>query len=613
MTRIAQSPRGLLNHACVLAALASSALAQQAAEQPTRLEAVVVSASRTPQDPKNIPSSVTMLPMVELQEAQITSLQTALNLTPGVLVLNNGATGSQGTLYLRGGSSSQSLIVVDGIRASSRQSDFYMRSILGNLGLNGLDRVEVLRGPQGTLYGSSAMGGVLVMETTHGCSTPVGRLGVELGSHNTWNLAGSYSGGTQDTGYSVAFSREATDNDQPHNRNRALNFSTRLERLLTEHLLLGITYRGNENDFETTGSRQWPSLGNSETSGHLATAYLAYNTDTLRSRATFGWNQVAYDYSDAWGLSRYLNTRQVFDWQNSWTASEQLTLVGGVTAEWAHFMSTSLSDRLESDTQGVYFNANYSPVAGLNLLAGGRYDAFSLADNKGTWRTGASYYVKPTATKLRATFGTAYAVPGMTERYGDNTWYVENPDIRPETCRGWDIGFDQELFNSRVVWESSFFRNTFRDMIVAEATPEWLYKFNNVARAHTQGWENAFRITVSDAISVRLSYTYMDVINDETAQRVVYKPRHNASADLLWKPAKGLVLGGGVHFVADRLRATNTPIEDYTTVRFHASWELHKDLLVKVRAENALDENYDDTYGYAGRSASVYGGVEYRF
>lgn len=622
MTRRIVSPsKGLLTAACAFAALTAShnACAQQ--EHPTRLEAVLVSALRTPQDPSAVPSSVTMLPLEELKLAQISGLSDALNFTPGVVMLSYGAVGSQSTLYVRGANSTQSLIVVDGVRMSSRQSDGYMRSVMANSGLAGLDRVEMLRGPQGTLYGSSAMGGVLLLETTHGCGPLKGSVGVETGSFSTWNLATELSGGTATLGYSASLGWDRTDNFREHNENRSLNFSTRLEQKLTDNLLIGTTFRGQESRYNSPDSRfsTYPSIGKVDSSNYLSTAYAAYTTDEFRSRLTLGWHQVSYDYSTDYGLNRYLNTREVLDWQNAWTPTKQLVLVAGANAEWAHYTTATLLDgSLSANSTGVYFNSNYSPVRDLYLQVGGRYDHFQSIGNKTTGRAGVSYLLRATGTKFRATFGTAFSVPGMTERFGDNNWYVANPGIKPESSQGWDFGFDQELLAGRVSFQTTFFKNVFRDMIVAGYVSEFgKYQYQNIARAHTQGVENALQVRVTDGLRLRVGYTYLDVVDHTGDSRVVYKPRHTGTTDLLWNATPKLVLGAGMRFVADRVAkkdwVTFSAMEDYTTVRVYASFELHPSLVLKARLENALDERYDDIYGYEGAPVAGYAGVEYRF
>ncbi|MCX6945460.1 MAG: TonB-dependent receptor plug domain-containing protein, partial [Opitutales bacterium] len=133
---------------------------------PLPLGQFVVSASRTPQDPKFVASSVTTLALADLAAAQVTDLRTALSAQAGVGVVSSGAVGGQTSVFLRGSNSYQTLFIVDGVRMNDRAALY--SNFLGGADLAGLGRIEVLRGPQSTLYGSSAMGGVIVLDTARG-------------------------------------------------------------------------------------------------------------------------------------------------------------------------------------------------------------------------------------------------------------------------------------------------------------------------------------------------------------------------------------------------------------------------------------------------------------
>jgi len=614
---------GLSALACALVAPVISSSVLRADEvtdvaAPHRLEAYVVSAGRTPQDPDAVPNSVTLFDLDSLANAQISDFGQVLAQSPGVMLHSYGAVGSGTWLSIRGANPSQTMYVVDGVRMSSRQSQSYMNIVMSNLTTAGLDRMELLRGPQGTLYGSSAMGGVLLFNTTHGCGPTKGIIAAELGSFGTWNLGTAVSGGTNTFGYSGSLGWERTDNWTNHNENRSTNFSTRLEQKVTDKVVAGVTLRGQESRYNSPGSRTYPDKAFIDSSNYLSTAYVGYSADSLTSRVTYGWHQVSYDYYASYGLSRYLNTRNVLDWQTSYTPFSSVVLVGGVDGEWAHFKNVSLNRPLVQNSQGVYLTSNYSPLKGLNIQVGGRFDDFHAFGDKATGRAGVSYLLKKTGTKFRTTLGSAFSVPSMTERFGDSQWYVPNSNLKPEDSLGWDFGVDQQLLGGRVVVESTFFKNTYRDMISASYQADsGKYKYGNISRAYSEGFENAVQVRLTKELRLRLSYTYTDVVDETLNKRVVYKPRHDGSADLQWTPTKALTAGVGADFVADRLQTSSAyatkRIEDYTTVRLYASYALAKDLVVKGRIENVLDERYDDRYGYEAMPCAVFGGLEYRF
>jgi vitamin B12 transporter len=192
-----------------------------------RLDNYVVSASRTPQDLKYTPSSVSVLTPNELAASQIPDLRTALAAEPGVIIVDAGASGGQSSVMMRGANSYQTLFVVDGVRMNDRSTAY--QKFLGQADLGGIDRIEVLRGPQSTLYGSSAMGGVITIDTTHGCGDTSGSLSALAGSFNTLGGAASVQGGTKTLGYSGFVAREVTDNDRANNTSKNWNYATRVE------------------------------------------------------------------------------------------------------------------------------------------------------------------------------------------------------------------------------------------------------------------------------------------------------------------------------------------------------------------------------------------------
>ena len=181
----------------------------------------VVSASRTPQDPAYLPSSVTSLSLPSLGDQQLPDLRTALAETPGVIVVNSGAVGSQSSVFLRGANSDLTLFVVDGVRLNTENISY--ANFFGGADLAGLDRIEVLLGPQSTLYGSSAMGGVILLETARGSGSPSGVLSTYAGSFGSFGAEASVAGGAGTVGYSASVSHEQTDNDRPYNRYRNWN------------------------------------------------------------------------------------------------------------------------------------------------------------------------------------------------------------------------------------------------------------------------------------------------------------------------------------------------------------------------------------------------------
>lgn len=578
------------------------------------LEQVVVSATRTPQDPKITPESVTALSLPALETMQVPDLRTALAQTPGVIVVNTGAVGSQSSIFLRGANADQTLFVVDGVRLNTANVSY--ANFFGGADLAGLDRIEVLRGPQSTLYGSSAMGGVILLETAHGCGEPAGVVSTYAGSFASLGAEASVAGGTNAAGYSLSVAHEQTDNDRPYNRYKSWNYSGRLEGQATPWLLVGATVRGLIGHYEEPGPITYPSPGDVQTVTDLATAYAeARAGDQFRSRLTAGWYQDEYTFNDGSPYDFYYarNTREILDWQNTWEAAKWAELVAGVNAEWSHYQSGGMTtDR----SLAGYISTTLHPAPDLELTAGLRHDHFDTVGGATTWRTGIAYPLGGT-TKFRATFGTGFNAPTPGDRYGMPPYILPNPAVQPEMSRGWDVGLDQTLLDRRLTLSATYFENRFRDLLEYQVVDPVTYAGRevNVDRATTSGVEFAAAAKLASIFTVRAGYTYLEATDDVTNARLIRRPRHTLDGDFEAQVTDKWLIGAGAHLVADRLDGAYapTPLSGYTTVRLYSSYALRPDLILKVRAENLLDRKYQEVAGYPALPRAFYGSMEWRF
>ena len=581
---------------------------------PLPLGQFVVSASRTPQDPKFVASSVTTLALADLAAAQVTDLRTALSAQAGVGVVSSGAVGGQTSVFLRGSNSYQTLFIVDGVRMNDRAALY--SNFLGGADLAGLGRIEVLRGPQSTLYGSSAMGGVIVLDTARGCGPAGGSLATTVGSFDTRGATATAQGGTRTFGYSASLGYLETANDRPANAYRQWSGSTRLEELVTPALLVGVTFRGQRGDSEEPGSLVYAAPGKVQADNTLATAYAeAKAGDHFTSRLTLGQHRRSYTYTStgAYGyVSELKNRREVLDWQNTWAATEQLEVVAGANRERSHYTIDAAESSDDVTAGFLSLTARLSPAVA--LTAGLRHDDFQSAGGATTGRTGLAWLPLP-GTKFHATYGTGFTAPGSDDRYGVANWgQLPSPGLQPEESRGWDAGLDQTLLSGALTLSATYFENRFRELF------QWTYvsyvtyegRIVNIDRATTSGAELAAAWAFGPAVKSRLAYTYLDARDDTTQQRLIRRPRHTLDAEVQVQLAPAWQAGAGLHVVAGRLDA-GPAMPDYTTVRLFASYAVNDRLRLKLRAENALNRDYQEVYGYPALPRAAYASADWRF
>lgn len=597
-------------------------LAAPAAGQSARHEGVVdlpdyvVSATRTPQDAQFTTSSVDVLPLVSLDLAQIGDLRTALATVPGVNIVNTGATGGQSSVFIRGSASTQTLFVVDGIPMNSRTAQY--NNFLGAADLAGVDRVEVLRGPQSTLYGSSAMGGVVFIDSARGCGPATGSVAAAYGSFDTMAASVAAKGGTENLGYSVSLGRFRTDNDLPHNAYDSWSYSTRVEGTPTASLLVGATFRGLQGDYEETGGRWGYGLSDVAADNHLSTFYAQWSeTKEFASRLTVGQHQRRYTLVGAYGTTELRDRRDLVDWQNTWYDFQGAEIVAGASYE--HDRHDNDGKRTTADNAAGYFATTVHPSKNSTVNAGLRYDDFETFGSAWTWRGGASW-LPVAGTKLHASVGTGFCAPSNEDIDGNPAWGVlANPDLRAEKSTGWDLGIDQKLGSDAVTASATYFHTRYRDRILYVSDPvTWVGQMKNIERSKADGVELALAVDFTKTVHGRVAYTWLEATNTATGARLQRQPRHTFDAEVTSRPCAAWTLGAGVRVVADRIdQAPGVTglhrIEDYTTVRVFASYEVAKNLLLKARVENLLDEQYDEVGGYAALPFRAFGGVEYKF
>jgi vitamin B12 transporter len=622
-----QSRRFHLALAGALALALAPAVAAQTRDT-TRLKEIVVTATRAPTPIGSLGSSADAFRSAELARRQLTSLRDALQLAPGGTVLVTGAPGGVASLFLRGVSSSQTLFLVDGIRVNDANASY--GSFLGGADLAGGDRIEVVRGPQSTLWGGAAIGGVVALDAERGEGRARGTVETEGGSFGSWRgrlLAEGERGGL---GWNAAFSANGTDNQRRPNGWDQRTQLVRIDDRLSGALRVGGTFRGLQQSYTSPGDLRTTNTTPSGTTtfeDNLGTLYLdATPAAGWRSRLTAGAQE---EFTK--GTSRFnggpesvfslTDTRRVLDWQNTLSLGPAARAVAGVNREWSTVESggSSQDERL----LGVYVEAELSPVHPLTLTAGLRNDDYNSFGHAATYRLTGAWHIERSDTKLRASYGTGFMPPSLDARFG-SAFQKPNPDIRPERSRGWDAGVDQGLFAGRGSVSATYFRNTLRDLIGFQGAvfPE-LGMSVNVDRARTSGLEFSGRLAAGPA-DARLAYTLLSAVSlsepDPAMARLIRRPRHTLSADILVAAARRISVGAGVLAVLDRedtdfntFPARRVDPGDYAVARTYASWDVTRRLTLGVRADNLFDRRYEPVYGFPALGRSVSGSAAVRF
>lgn len=615
-----------LRPALVAAVLASCVLRAQGAppasapQSAVALPAFVTTATRTPADPRTLGSVVDAISAEELARRQTPSLAAALGGLAALPAFSSGARGTTTSLFLRGANSNQTLFLVDGLRLNEPNTDYAV--FLGGACVGACDSLEVAHGPQSTLYGGEAIGGVVALRARRGAGAPSGRLAVEGGSFGTFQSAFSAQGESGANAWSLSLQGGETANERPNNRFSSANAVARVDRRLGPRVAVGGTVRWFHGAYGSPGDRFVNDPDNSEREDNLlATAFadLTLSRDWTARALLGGQDRRFVAESPRAGrptaFTVVKNHRTVADVQTTWTGAERHRLTAGVNAERNRTVNTGFGaiDRGQR-LLALFVQDEFSPRDDLFLTAGLRNDDFDTFGRATTGRLTGAWLAPGRRWKFRASHGTAFRSPSFLDLYGRSAFYAGNPALRPERAGGWDAGVDFQMPRAGTI-SVTWHETRLRDLIASTAD---FRSVENIQRARTRGLEVSGRVAASAAAELRWSYGYLEAENLTTSRRLLRRPRHRGSFDLWRDGPGGFGAGVGVTVTAQRedVDARTFRVidgEDFTVVRAYGEYRFNPRLALKVRLENLLGERYEEVHGYPATGFGAFGALEWRF
>jgi vitamin B12 transporter len=594
-------------------------------------------------------SSITAVRSAEIERRQRTTVREALRGTPGLDVASNGGRGGQSSIFLRGAPSEFTLVMVDGVEvvdplSAGRTLNF------AHLTTDDVARIEVLRGPQSTLYGSDAMGGVVNIITRRGKGEPSFYAVTEAGSFHTYRMATGLSGGTKLYHYSLAASMLETDgisgsrekplfgpnyedgNDETdpyRNASFAGRFGvTPLEEVEIEFFVRYVDAEAHIDGYNSLAGTSVDDLD-----------HLTYHEQlTLKGQATVRlfegiWEQVVsvssndvdrdetndQDNANSNILKSAYNGRLLkFDWQHNLKLHETNELTLGFEIENERgdsqrtetFFGTTYDttfDEADEQTWSFFAQDRISLFDSLFVTLGIRHDEHQRFGTETTWRAAGAYVFDLTDTKIKGSAGSGFKAPSLFQLHSS----YGNPDLDPQTGRGWDLGFEQYLFERRVGFGATWFRNDFDEMI------DWDFvtsSYMNVNEVDTEGLESFVAVEPLTDLRIRFFYTYMQAEDRDTGMDLVRRAKNKYAIDAsyLFLEKKASV-SLGVDFVGDRPDRNELRLHSYTTVSLAGSYRLHEHVSLFGRVENLFDEDYEEVATYGTPGVAAYFGIKVEF
>ncbi|MEE4538117.1 MAG: TonB-dependent receptor [Erythrobacter sp.] len=603
-------------------------------------EEIVVTANRVQRTLSQVGESVTIIDEEEIVNRQASDALDLLRTVPGVTFNRNGGIGTSAGVSIRGADSDQTAVLVDGIKLNDPAS-IGGGFNFGPLLVGNIARVEVVRGAQSVLYGSQAIGGVVNLITRE----PTEELGIfaraEYGERDTAEFVGNISGRIGPIAASVGGTYLRTDGISTFSEARGGLEPDGFESVSVNGKV-GITLAANI----ALDLRAFYADGETEIDGFTATGF--GDTDVVSDREDFvGYaginaslldgrfrNRLGFAYTNI-DRQDFDNTTRAetfdangenrrFEYQGVFDTGPFAQLVFGAEREVSQFRTSNFGAPATSADvwiNSVYGQANVTPLAGLSLSGGIRYDDHETFGDATTFSASGVYSPNDGATVLRASYGEGFKAPALFQLFSD----FGNTDLAPEEAETWDIGVTQTLLDDRAQASVTYFERDATNQIVfvscegsalapclVESPPFGTY--DNIASASADGWEFSLDLRPVDGFDVSFNYSIIDAFDDGSGDRLPRRAGETFSLVADYRIANGIGIGATVLVVGDSFddRANNRPLDGYVVADLRASYGITEAIELFGRIENVSDEEYETVFLFGQPGRAVFGGVRYR-
>jgi vitamin B12 transporter len=602
------------------------------------LQPLVITATRLPTPPDEVASSVTVITSDEIEKKQERTLPEILQDVPGLNLVQTGSPGGTASVFMRGTNANHTKVLIDGIEVSdpsSTDGSFDFSQILAS----DIARVEVLRGPQSGLYGSDAIGGVINIITKTGSGPPQFHASLEGGSYGTFNQTIGVAGSTARFNYTADVSHYRTTDTvvtpadlvpagRPVNPDSYDNvtYSTKLGAVLTDTVDVGLVARYVDTSLKSTvddflGPEAIPSASDNRellTRGTVhvqsfdgildQTVGLAYTDDRRRI-----YDPNVATLSEGNDPAVYHGDRVKADWQGNVTLAKGEVLTLGAEHQLDQIDDTSPVSAQMNENAG-YLQLQSSLGERFFDAISLRYDDYDRFGGKATYRIAPTFLVPETDTKFKATLGTGFKAPTLDQLYDSYPQFdfFANPNLKPETSIGYDLGFEQALLAKRLQFGATYFHNSIKNLIDYNDT---FTSTINIGKATTYGVESFAAFKALATLTLRTDYTYTiarDDIADEPLER---RPKNKASVSGIWQviepasvTATLLYTGPWIDVGRDGY-PTGLKTTGYTLVNLTGSYDLGRGVTAFARIDNLLDRRYEDPVGFLHQGLGVFGGL----
>jgi vitamin B12 transporter len=613
---------------------------------------VVVTAQAQPTLAEESTAGTSVITRTELESRQPATLLDALLFSPGIAVGRTGAEGGTASVFLNGGNSNFTKVLVDGapINPPGAAVDF------SSLTLDNIDKVEIVRGAESAIYGTDAVSGVIQLFTHRGeTRIPEFSAYAEGGNFSSARGGAQLSGRLGRFDYSAAASYLETDGQGPNddflNRTLSGNFGYQF----SDNNQIRLTLRNNDSIAGIPGQTLLQPPLSDRYGQHIFSAGARWEfASGLHWRNVLSGGESytrQVDDDPVFGNSRFQYNRANVNAQASYVRA-RFGATAGYQYEVENAFLTSIDvPHARRNNQAGYLDFRYRPLRRVALNFGGRAEANANFGTRVVPRAGATAILHDGAgswgeTLYRIFYGEGIKEPRFDQTYGDNFGDFGNASLKPEASKNWTTGFEQKLFSDRARLSVEYFYSRFYNIVSFEfctpnsppatgntcdvtipgAAPSFGYYFNtDLARA--RGINFASEAKFTRWLNLAGTYTYDDTrvirapnafdATETAGNRLLRRPPHSGSLTLNVAFERfAATLGGyfsGIRTDSDFLGLGYTRDPGYARFDVATSYRLGHGVSLYARAANLLDKHYQDALGYPALGRDVRAGVRYTF
>lgn len=618
----------LLIVGAIASLFASTKIIAQEQEKTENLDEVVVTATKTKMNKKNIGKIVYKLTSKEIEERQGKSLTQLLNEIPGIEI--NGAQSNRGQnlgVYIRGGRNKQTAVLIDGINVndpSSIAGDFDLRQ----LDLNQIESIEVLKGASSVLYGSGAAAGVINIILKKGSQKEFeGTFTTSLGSNRSaehtkiagdelqanFNFKGKIDKVTyllglnsnSSSGLSAIESLNSTANkeDKFYRQNALLKIGYEIN----NKVKVGI--QGSFNKFNNEFDSSYPAedadfFSESKQNRAVFTTDFSYAKGELKAR---GFYTEIDRESNSFGGSIYQGEVKGFDVFNNYRVSNQFSFLTGITGQYQDMLQDGVIEKgtAKQSFYDPYVSLNYNSDFGFNINGGVRMNIHNEYGNHFVYNVNPSYNLKVLEDKnlkLFASYGTAFITPTLTEIFNKADSVDELTPEKDFTIEG---GFEFDVLDN-VTLNATYFYREETDKVVWNAGKY----LNNIGTFNLKGIEAGITYNPLKQLSFSADYTYTNI---DGGVSVINLPKQKFGANINYQLASKTFVSATYRFTGER-ETFGGLLDSYSVVDFFINHKVLKDKVTFFGSvTNLLNDNFQDVSAYTARGRNYNLGLKVKF